>query len=951
MLNQAQLPLSFWGAAVQYLAHILNSTPSSSLSNTTSYAVWNDRKPDLSMYRVFGCRVYVNILRKDRKNLEPHTNPCVFIGFSDGYKGWKCYDPETKKIVIARDVVFDETVFPGLSTKTKPQNPPPPVTLRDVWLDDDAPTDAHKQDGPEGPAGAGGDAGSDSEDNDDDPFPGDKDDEEEDDDDDKGPATPKRAPGEPTATTPKRERKPFQPSSTRPASPTPKAKDPTGDHIDTDQSDDEHIQRPNFGRPPPPPSRIPVPSPAPAPTPPPPAPARKAPKKAPAAVSQSTRPVRKATINATDYQILGGKGRRGTVPAPRREYISDDEDDGAADRGGDQENDDPPLLTQEAINPPPLTQSDFEDEDEDNPVDMEDALRATSITNSLYDVYDVHLGEIIPLEHGIEMCFAMAVDKHQKAFGAATRPHDAPRTFKEAISGPDADKWIDATQAEMNAHETNGTWELAELPEGRKVIGSRWVFIIKRKADGTIDKYKARLVAQGFSQMPGVDYDQTFSPTVRLSALRVILAQICREGEFLESIDISNAYLNGKMEDKYQVFMRQAEGYEVISPQGKKMVCFLKKGIYGLKQGGRLWNQKLSGELEHLGFTQIKSDPSIYIWEADGVRVIIPVFVDDITIASKSQEKIRWVKESLAKIFKLKDLGPTSFLLGIKIDYDQENCILRLSQRQYIVDILKRFNMSDCAPVSTPMDPGNGSKLRRYVPDPKKRVDMSRVPYMSAVGALMYLAIATRPDITYSVSKLAQYNSNPGPEHWQAVKHLLRYLKGTMDLQLTYRGDERASPEVFRAYSDADHAGCLDTRRSTSGFLIKMGSGAVSWSAKKQTTVADSSTEAEYVSASSAGREILWMRNLLTEIGVEVKGPSPLMVDNQSALRVLKNPEHHGRMKHIDVKYHWVRDSVKRGDIEVHFLPTHDMIADIFTKPLPRAAVEQHRLALGLESP
>jgi hypothetical protein len=150
---------------------------------------------------------------------------------------------------------------------------------------------------------------------------------------------------------------------------------------------------------------------------------------------------------------------------------------------------------------------------------MEDALRATSITNSLYDVYDVHLGEIIPLEHGIEMCFAMAVDKQQKAFGAATRPHDAPRAFKEAISGPDADKWIDTTQAEMNTHETNGTWELAELPEGRKVIGSRWVFIIKRKADGTIDKYKARLVAQGFSQMPGVDYNQTFSPTVQLSAL------------------------------------------------------------------------------------------------------------------------------------------------------------------------------------------------------------------------------------------------------------------------------------------------------------------------------------------------------------------------------------------------------------------------------------------------
>jgi hypothetical protein len=228
---------------------------------------------------------------------------------------------------------------------------------------------------------------------------------------------------------------------------------------------------------------------------------------------------------------------------------------------------------------------------------------------------------------------------------------------------------------------------------------------------------------------------------------------------------------------------------------------------------------------------------------------------------------------------------------------------------------------------------------------------MSKTPYMSAVGALMYLAIGTRPDIMYTVSKLAQYNANPGPLHWQAVKHVFRYLKGTMDLKLTYRSDglDTMLSHLFKGYSDADHAGCLDTRRSTSGFLIKMGTGAVSWSAKKQTVVADSSTEAEYVSASSAGREVLWMRSLLQELGMKIVGPSPLMVDNQSALKVLRNPEHHGRMKHISIKWHWIREVIKRGEIEVHFLPTADMIADIFTKPLPRPAVERHRLALGLE--
>ncbi|KAJ3529172.1 hypothetical protein NMY22_g9112 [Coprinellus aureogranulatus] len=649
--------------------------------------------------------------------------------------------------------------------------------------------------------------------------------------------------------------------------------------------------------------------------------AAKAPKPAPL-VAQSSRPIREAATSVPDYQLKSGKGRRGTAPVPRRQGGEQ-----ATDRGGAKGNNQPPDsdedddesdtsdTSDDSDHPEPITQESINDED-DEPVDLENALRATPIVNSLYDVYDIHLGEILPFEHALEMCYAMAVDKHQQAFGAATRPEDAPRTFREAMSSASADHWIDATQAEMDAHETNGTWELVELPEGRKVIGSRWVFIIKRKADGTIDKYKASLFAQGYSQMPGVDYDQTFSPA---------------------SADVSNAYLNGVMKDEYEVYMRQAEGYKVKGPNGKKCVCHLKKGIYELKQSRQLWNQKLAAELEQLGFTQIKSDPSIYVWETDGIRIILPVFVDDITIASASPEKIQWVKDTLGKVFKLKDLSPTSFLLGIKINYDRENRVLQLSQY------------------------------------PDNPVDMTGVPYMSGVGAAMYLAIAMRPDLIYAVAKLAQYNSNPGPEHWKALKHLFRYIKGTIDLKLTYRGGEEAQARkeetnamlerrrrhredesedssvhglpIYReradrgrlaeggqqgkggypdTYSNADHAGCLDTCRSTSGFLIKMGSGAVSWSSKKQTTIADSSTEAEY------------------EIGVEVKGPSPLMVDNQWALRVLNNPEHHGRMKHIDVKYHWVRDAVKQGKIEVHFLPTQDMIADIVTKPLPHPAIEQH---------
>ena len=246
------------------------------------------------------------------------------------------------------------------------------------------------------------------------------------------------------------------------------------------------------------------------------------------------------------------------------------------------------------------------------------------------------------------------------------------------------------------------------------------------------------------------------------------------------------------------------------------------------------------------------------------------------------------------------------------------------------------------------MEPGILLSRSQSPQTEEERTEMIKTPYINAVGALMYLAVGTRPDIMYSVAKLAQYNSNPGPAHWKAVKHLFRYLKGTMDLKLTYTNNPTLSSELFEAYSDADYAGCLDTRKSTSGFLIKMGNGAISWSAKKQVTIANSSTEAEYVSASMAGREVIWMRSLLGELGFKIKGPSPLSVDNQSALKVLRNPEHHSKMKHIDIKMHWIRQEIKRKQIEIHFCPTKEMTADILTKPLNRLDVERHRLAMGL---
>lgn len=981
MLNQAKLPEGFWGQAVVYLANILNATPSSALSDTTSFEVWNRRKPDLSAYRTFGCRAFVHIQKKERTAFGSHTRPCVFIGFEDGFKGWKVYDPKAKKVIISRDVIFDETTFPGLSTKDVDAQQQP-IGISELWPYSTDSTDEDKDDGdmndeappnpPEvppqnhpGPPEHGPDpdlrpptppAGTPS--NTSDGFSSDWEDD-------------KNITGQPrTVVTPPRppHEDPFTPQKQEDPGPSRQHAQRQGIRAESPQSPSTPSYAEALRSPPPPvqqppPIRIPALNLN--------TPASRADRQAPLP-AQGTRPIRQGRVQ--DYYTLQGMRRRGTAPVPRRQVVQveDEEIEGRdvvignrnaaedvrqgganeqmADRGGERMGQRPP-----SVEPPPVEQqiespvaaqapapADSSDSDE---ASIDNALKTTSIIESVNFVYDI-CDEYVSWIDGYGIACDLAIEK---AFGAAVRPKDAPRSFKEAMSSPDHEKWMEAAQIEIDALIANGTWELVKLPDNRKAIGSRWVFLVKRKADGSIDRYKARLVAQGCGQRPGIDFDQVFAPTARLAALRTILVQAALAGEHIESIDISNAYLNGELEKEYEVYMRQPEGFEKDGPNGEHWVCRLVKGLYGLKQSGRLWYHKLGKTLAKLGFTQIKSGPSIYIWETEGVRVILPVFVDDVTIVSRSKRKIVSIKERLGQEFKIKDLGPTSYLLGIKIDYDRPNRCLQLSQRQYILDMLARFNLTDCKPVATPMEPGIQLSKALCPSTSQETEEMRRVPYMNAVGALMYLAIGTRPDIAYAVGKLAQFNTNPGPRHWKAAQHLFRYLKGTLDLKLTYRRDESTiSSEAFVAYSDADHAGCIDTRRSTTGYVIKMGTGVVSWSSKKQAVVALSSTEAEYIAAVTAGQEILWMRELMQELHFDVGAPSRLMMDNQSAMATIQNPEHHGRMKHVEIRHHWIRDEVRRKTIEVQYIPTEQMTADILTKALPRVLVERHRLALGV---
>jgi hypothetical protein len=508
---------------------------------------------------------------------------------------------------------------------------------------------------------------------------------------------------------------------------------------------------------------------------------------------------------------------------------------------------------------------------------------------------------------------------------------------------PDAHLYHEAACKEIDALLDNGTWELARLPKGRKAIGCRWVFVIKHKSDGTVDRYKARLVAQGYSQRPGLDYGETYAATVKWATLRAILALGAFEDLEMESVDISSAFLNGDIDA--EVFMQQPEGF----PQGPPgSVLRLKKGIYGLKQSPRLWHDKLNSVLSTLGFKKVESDNALWLYQKDSVRIILPVFVDDMTLVSKDKSAINSVIDQLEKHFKLRRLGSLEFLLGVKIERDRSRRTLHLSQSQYILNMLDRYGFSSCSPVSTPMNPGFTLSHSQSPSTPAEVEEMRSVPYISAVGSLLYLAIATRPDIAYTVSVLARFNTKPGPAHWAAVKHLFRYLKGTKDYRLSYTPDSTTS-ELFVGYSDADHGGDKDTGYSTGAYVVKMGTGAVSWRSKLQDVVTLSTTEAEYTAGVHAGQELLWFHNLLSELGYTFTSPHTLYIDNQSAIAFSQNPEHHGRMKHLDLKFFWLRDQVtKFKTLSTAHCPTNFMPADILTKPLPLVKVHAGCKQLGL---
>ena len=449
-------------------------------------------------------------------------------------------------------------------------------------------------------------------------------------------------------------------------------------------------------------------------------------------------------------------------------------------------------------------------------------------------------------------------------------------------------------------------------------------------------------MAKGYTQKEGVDYEETFSPVAMLKSIRILLAIAAYFDYEISQMDVKTAFLNGYLDET--IYMDQPEGYIVEGQQQK--VCKLQRSIYGLKQASRSWNIRFDEAVKSYGFDQNIDEPCVYKYKKEEKVVFLILYVDDILLIGNDVGMMTDVKEWLASQFQMKDLGEASYVLGIKIIRDRKKKLLALSQASYIDKVLSRYSMQNSKKGNLPSRHGIHLSKEQCPKTPQQEEDMRRYPYASAVGSLMYAMLCTRPDICYAVGVVSRYQSNPGLDHWVAVKCILKYLRRTRNYMLVYSGEDLS----LTGYTDSDFQSDRDSRRSTSGSVFTLNGGAVVWRSIKQKCVADSTMEAEYVAACEAAKEATWLRKFLTDLEVvpDMDKPIKLYCDNSGAVANSKEPRSHKSAKHIERKYHLIRDIVDRGDVAVLKIASEDNLADPFTKTLPLNVFDRHLDGFGI---
>ncbi len=505
-----------------------------------------------------------------------------------------------------------------------------------------------------------------------------------------------------------------------------------------------------------------------------------------------------------------------------------------------------------------------------------------------------------------------------------------PVSYKKATLPDNIDFWKPGIDKEHDCLLRNKTWTIVKRKPSMHVLPSKYVFRVKNGGP------KARVVALGCHQLFGIDYLETFAPVVKLTTIRTLLALVAMFDLECEQMDVITAFLNGDLDQ--EIYMLIPEGLR--TPENEGMVCKLQKSLYGLKQSPRQWYAKIHDFLVGtLKFIASLNDPCLYVRKSESKILIIALYVDDLLIVGNCKSEITDIKGELSKRFEMKDLGPASVMLGIEIKRVRKDRKLWITQQDYTLEVLKRFRMTDCRTVSTPMDKSTLATL-----DSDGDEASENIPYRQAIGSLIYLVTCTRPDLAFTVHRLSQYLEKPKDHHWSAVKRALRYLWTTRNYGILYDG-RRGSSLV--GYADSDYAGDIETRKSTSGYVFLMAGGAVSWKSKKQSVVATSSCEAEYVASCLAAKEAVWLGRLLHDLTIKSEPYAiTIKVDNNGAKDLAYNATVNERTKHIDVQFHFVRECTFRKKIELIRCDTTNQVADPLTKPLDR---QQHQKLCSMQ--
>ncbi|CAO1618293.1 unnamed protein product [Jaminaea pallidilutea] len=503
-------------------------------------------------------------------------------------------------------------------------------------------------------------------------------------------------------------------------------------------------------------------------------------------------------------------------------------------------------------------------------------------------------------------------------------------TVREALSSNNASHWRQAIKNEMQGLDAMNTWQIVDAPANGRLVDSKLVLRIKTAPDGTPLKYKARLVARGFTQVEGVDFEETFAPVAPYTAIRTVFALAASHGWFLHSTDFTQAYLNGEID--HTVYMKPPAGSEL--PEGK--VYKIVKGLYGLKQSGRVWNQTLDKVLRKMGFMPCNTAPCVYRKGSGDNIVILLTYVDDIAIATPSKTLLDQVKSSLLGAFKGEDKGPLVTFCGIQMHYEQDKKRLTMHQKPYVDTLLKEF-LPNGGCKKTPMD---------SIPSPSDMDASIKATYQRLTGKFLWLASRTRPDLAFCSSIFSKHMSSPSKPAYEATTRALQYLNATKSHTLTYHPDRNLG---LVAYTDANWASDPHAnRKSTSGCAIFLYGALVSWRTQTQHCVTLSAVEAELVAASETLREVLFIKNLLEELDVPIT--PTIRTDSMGCIQVARDPAQHWRLKHIDTRYFFLRDYAQSESLNIEHVRSESNPADIFTKAVGHHVLNRHVPSLNLST-